>query len=32
MGVTLVAAVVYPVVNALVDVGYHRLDPRIKVK
>jgi peptide/nickel transport system permease protein len=32
MGVTLVAAVVYPVVNALVDIGYHALDPRIKVR
>jgi peptide/nickel transport system permease protein len=32
MGVTLVAAVVYPVVNMLVDIGYHVLDPRIKVR
>ncbi len=32
MGVTLVAAVVYPVVNMLVDIGYHALDPRIKVR
>jgi peptide/nickel transport system permease protein len=32
MGVTLVAAVVYPVVNALVDIGYHTLDPRIKLR
>ena len=31
MGVTLVAAVVYPVVNMLVDIGYHMLDPRIRV-
>ena len=31
MGVTLVAAVVYPVVNMLVDIGYHALDPRIRV-
>jgi peptide/nickel transport system permease protein len=31
MGVTLVAAVVYPVVNMLVDIGYHTLDPRIRV-
>jgi peptide/nickel transport system permease protein len=31
MGVTLVAAVVYPVVNTLVDIGYHLLDPRVKV-
>ena len=32
MGVTLVAAVVYPVVNMLVDIGYHALDPRIRVE
>jgi peptide/nickel transport system permease protein len=32
MGVTLVAAVVYPIVNALVDIGYHGLDPRIRVR
>jgi peptide/nickel transport system permease protein len=31
MGVTLIAAVVYPVVNMLVDIGYHVLDPRIRV-
>jgi peptide/nickel transport system permease protein len=31
MGVTLVAAVVYPMVNMLVDIGYHMLDPRIRV-
>jgi peptide/nickel transport system permease protein len=31
MGVTLVAAVVYPIVNMLVDIGYHMLDPRIRV-
>jgi peptide/nickel transport system permease protein len=31
MGVTLVAAVVYPIVNLLVDIGYHALDPRIQV-
>jgi peptide/nickel transport system permease protein len=31
MGVTLVAAVVYPIVNLLVDIGYHVLDPRIRV-
>jgi peptide/nickel transport system permease protein len=31
MGVTLVAAVIYPVVNMLVDIGYHVLDPRIRV-
>jgi peptide/nickel transport system permease protein len=32
MGVTLVAAIVYPVVNLLVDIGYHALDPRINVR
>jgi peptide/nickel transport system permease protein len=32
MGVTLVAAVIYPVVNMLVDIGYHLLDPRINVR
>src|SRR5262245_48061873 len=32
MGVTLVAAVIYPVVNMLVDIGYHTLDPRIRVQ
>ena len=32
MGVTLVAAVVYPVVNMLVDIGYHALDPRVRVE
>src|ERR687886_2762071 len=31
MGVTLVSAVVYPLVNLLVDIGYHALDPRIRV-
>ena len=31
MGVTLVAAVVYPVVNMLVDIGYHALDPRVNL-
>jgi peptide/nickel transport system permease protein len=30
MGVTLIAAVVYPVVNLLVDLGYGWLDPRIR--
>ncbi|HEX6288325.1 MAG TPA: ABC transporter permease [Herpetosiphonaceae bacterium] len=30
MGVTLIAAIVYPVVNTLVDIGYHALDPRIR--
>lgn len=31
MGVTLVAAIIYPVVNLLVDIGYHLLDPQISV-
>jgi peptide/nickel transport system permease protein len=31
MGVTLVAAIVYPTINMLVDLGYHLLDPRIKL-
>jgi len=30
MGVTLLAAVIYPVANLLVDLGYHWLDPRIQ--
>jgi peptide/nickel transport system permease protein len=30
MGVTLVAAVVYPVINTLVDLGYGLLDPRVR--
>jgi peptide/nickel transport system permease protein len=30
MGVTLVVAVVYPLANLLVDIGYHVLDPRIR--
>lgn len=29
MGVTLVAAVVYPVVNTVIDIAYHFIDPRI---
>jgi peptide/nickel transport system permease protein len=32
MGVTLVAAVVYPTVNTLVDIGYFLLDPRIRAE
>jgi peptide/nickel transport system permease protein len=32
MGVTLVAAVVYPLVNTLVDIGYHLVDPRVRVE
>lgn len=31
MGVTLVAAIVYPVVNMLVDIGYRLIDPRVEV-
>jgi peptide/nickel transport system permease protein len=31
MGVALVSAVVYPLVNAVIDVSYHALDPRISV-
>ena len=31
MGVTLVAAFIYPLVNTLVDVGYSALDPRVRV-
>jgi peptide/nickel transport system permease protein len=31
MGVALLAAVVYTVMNMLVDIGYHMLDPRIRV-
>ncbi len=32
MGVTLVSAIVYPIVNLLVDIGYHALDPRIRME
>ena len=32
MGVTLVAAIVYPVVNTLVDIGYAVIDPRVRVR
>ncbi len=32
MGVTLVAAVVYPTVNLLVDLAYHAVDPRVRVE
>ncbi|RIK44927.1 MAG: peptide ABC transporter permease [Chloroflexi bacterium] len=32
MGVTLVAAIVYPTVNTLVDIGYRLLDPRVQVE
>jgi peptide/nickel transport system permease protein len=31
MGVTLIAAVVYPTVNTLVDISYHLIDPRVRV-
>lgn len=31
MGVTLVAAVIYPVMNTLVDIGYSVIDPRVRV-
>ncbi|MEI8306607.1 MAG: ABC transporter permease [Chloroflexales bacterium] len=31
MGVTLVAAIVYPLVNTLVDIGYSLIDPRVRV-
>jgi peptide/nickel transport system permease protein len=32
MGVTLVAAVIYPVINLLVDLGYRLLDPQVQVR
>ncbi|RLT40102.1 MAG: ABC transporter permease, partial [Chloroflexi bacterium] len=32
MGVTLVAAIVYPMVNTLVDIGYRFVDPRVGVE
>jgi peptide/nickel transport system permease protein len=31
MGVTLVAAIVYPLVNTLVDIGYSMIDPRVRI-
>jgi peptide/nickel transport system permease protein len=31
MGVTLVAAIVYPIVNTLVDLSYRLFDPRVEV-
>ena len=31
MGVTLVAAFIYPLVNTLVDIGYSFIDPRVRV-
>lgn len=30
MGVTLLAAIIYPLANLLVDLGYHWLDPRVR--
>ncbi|MDQ3249999.1 MAG: ABC transporter permease [Chloroflexota bacterium] len=32
MGVTLIAATIYPIVNTLVDIGYSYIDPRIRVE
>ncbi|RIK35355.1 MAG: peptide ABC transporter permease [Chloroflexi bacterium] len=32
MGVTLVAAIVYPLVNTLVDIAYSLVDPRIRIQ
>lgn len=32
MGVTLLAATVYPLVNTLVDIGYSLVDPRVRVE
>ena len=32
MGVTLVAAIVYPLVNTLVDIGYSLIDPRVRMQ
>lgn len=31
MGVTLLAAVIYPAINTLVDIGYSLVDPRVRV-
>jgi peptide/nickel transport system permease protein len=31
MGVTLVAAIIYPVMNTLVDIGYSFIDPRVRM-
>ncbi len=31
MGVTLLAAIIYPAVNTLVDIGYSLVDPRVQV-
>lgn len=32
MGVTLVAAFIYPLMNTLVDIGYSLIDPRVRVR
>ncbi len=32
MGVTLVAAVIYPLANTLVDIGYTLVDPRVRIE
>jgi len=32
MGVTLVAAFIYPLVNTLVDIGYRLIDPRVRAE
>ena len=32
MGVTLVAAFIYPLMNTLVDIGYSVIDPRVRVR
>ncbi len=32
MGVTLVAAVIYPIMNTLVDIGYSVIDPRVRAE
>lgn len=32
MGVTLLAAIIYPAVNTLVDIGYSLVDPRVRVE
>ena len=31
MGVTLVAAIIYPLMNTLVDIGYSLIDPRVRM-
>ena len=32
MGVTLVAAIIYPIINTVVDIGYSVIDPRVRVE